>query len=234
MFNSEVWRLLQSFLSFLKRLLTKHWRSLLLLLIGVFLPLQVFGELAEEVWENEGGFPWDVPLLLAIRTTARPQLDVFAVTLTKFGVFWGVFPVAAVVLLILFRQRRWRSLAYLTTTLLGSIVINRTAKVLLHRVRPHLWESPAPEFDYGFPSGHAMSSMTLVAALLILTWHSRWRLPVLVVGGLFVLTIGWTRLYLGVHYPSDILAGWMASVAWAVGVSVLLRLHPTNRRSKNQ
>jgi undecaprenyl-diphosphatase len=234
MFNSEVWRLLQSFLSFLKRLLTKHWRSLLLLLIGVFLPLQVFGELAEEVWENEGGFPWDVPLLLAIRTTARPQLDVFAVTLTKFGVFWGVFPVAAVVLLILFKQRRWRSLAYLTTTLLGSIVINRTAKVLLHRVRPHLWESPAPEFDYGFPSGHAMSSMTLVAALLILTWHSRWRLPVLVVGGLFVLTIGWTRLYLGVHYPSDILAGWMASVAWAVGVSVLLRLHPTNKRSKNQ
>ncbi|MBD1808905.1 phosphatase PAP2 family protein [Microcoleus sp. FACHB-SPT15] len=234
MFNSEVWRLLQSFLSFLKRLLTKHWRSLLLLLIGVFLPLQVFGELAEEVWENEGGFPWDVPLLLAIRTTARPQLDVFAVTLTKFGVFWGVFPVAAVVVLILFRQRRWRSLAYLTTTLLGSIVINRTAKVLLHRVRPHLWESPAPEFDYGFPSGHAMSSMTLVAALVILTWHTRWRLPVLVVGGLFVLTIGWTRLYLGVHYPSDILAGWMASVAWAVGVSVLLRLHPTNKRSKNQ
>jgi undecaprenyl-diphosphatase len=234
MFNSEVWRLLQSFLSFLKRLLTKHWRSLLLLLIGVFLPLQVFGELAEEVWENEGGFPWDVPLLLAIRTTARPQLDVFAVTLTKFGVFWGVFPVAAVVGLILFRQRQWRSLAYLTTTLLGSIVINRTAKVLLHRVRPHLWESPAPEFDYGFPSGHAMSSMTLVAALVILTWHTRWRLPVLVVGGLFVLTIGWTRLYLGVHYPSDILAGWMASVAWAVGVSVLLRLHPTNKRSKNQ
>jgi len=234
MFNSEVWRLLQSFFSFLNRLLTKHWRSLLLLLIGVFLPLQVFGELAEEVWENEGGFPWDVPLLLAIRTTARPQLDVFAVTLTKFGVFWGVFPVAAVVVLILFRQRRWRSLAYLTTTLLGSIVINRTAKVLLHRVRPHLWESPAPEFDYGFPSGHAMSSMTLVAALVILTWHTRWRLPVLVVGGLFVLTIGWTRLYLGVHYPSDILAGWMASVAWAVGVSVLLRLHPTNKRSKNQ
>ena len=87
MFNSEVWRFLQSFLSFLKHLLTKHWRSLLLLLIGVYLPLQVFGELAEEVWENEGGFPWDVPLLLAIRTTARPQLDIFAVTLTKFGVF---------------------------------------------------------------------------------------------------------------------------------------------------
>jgi undecaprenyl-diphosphatase len=227
MFNSNLWKLLQSFLKFLKQLLIAHWRSLLLLLIGVYLPLQVFGELAEEVWENEGGFPWDVPILLAIHTTAEPRLDVFASTLTKFGVFWGVFPVAAMISLVLLLRRRWRSLAYLLPTLLGSIVINRTAKVLLHRVRPHLWSSPAPELDYGFPSGHAMSSMTLVAALVILTWGSRWLWPVLIFGGLFVLAIGWTRLYLGVHYPSDILAGWMASVAWAVGVSLLIRPHLT-------
>ncbi|MBE9019821.1 phosphatase PAP2 family protein, partial [Chroococcidiopsidales cyanobacterium LEGE 13417] len=116
------------------------------------------------------------------------------------------------------------------TTLLGSIIINRTAKVLLHRVRPHLWESPAPEFDYGFPSGHAMSSMTLVVVLVILTWGSRWRWWVLAAGTIFVLVIGWTRLYLGVHYPSDILAGWMASIAWAVGVSWVIR--PWRRRDR--
>ncbi len=227
MFNSTLWKRFQSFLHFLRHLLITHWRSLLLLLIGVYLPLQVFGELAEEVWENEGGFPWDVPILLAIHMTASPQMNAFAATLTKFGVFWGVFPVATAIALVLLNRRRWRSLAYLITTLMGSIVINRTAKVLLHRVRPHLWESPSPEFDYGFPSGHAMSSMTLVAALVILTWDSRWRLPVLIVGGLFVLAIGWTRLYLGVHFPSDILAGWMVSVAWAVGVSLLIRPHFT-------
>jgi undecaprenyl-diphosphatase len=208
-----------------------HRTSLLLLLIGVFLPLKVFGELAEEVWENEGGFPWDVPILLAIHSTAQPQLDVFASTLTKLGVFWGVFPVASVISLNLFIQRQWRQFAYLITTLLGSIIINRTAKVLLHRVRPHLWESPSPEFDYGFPSGHAMSSMTLVAALLILTWGSRWFWLVLIVGSLFVLAIGWTRLYLGVHYPSDILAGWTASIAWAAGVSMLLKPHRSKRTS---
>ncbi len=71
---------------------------------------------------------------------------------------------------------------YFATTAVGSIIINRTAKVLLHRVRPHLWESPAPEFDYGFPSGHAMSSMTFVAALVILTWGSRWCWWVIVLG----------------------------------------------------
>jgi membrane-associated phospholipid phosphatase len=225
MFSSSHWRLFQSFVFFLKHLLLKYRRALLLLLIGVFLPLQIFGELAEDIWENEGGFPWDVPLLLAIHSTATPQLDVFATQLTKLGVFWGVFPVALIVGLVLLRQRHWRSLSYLVITLSGSIVINRTAKVLLHRVRPHLWESPAPEFDYGFPSGHAMSSMTLVAALVILTWGSRWCWWVLVVGGLFVLAIGWTRLYLGVHYPSDIVAGWTASIAWASGVSLLIRPH---------
>jgi membrane-associated phospholipid phosphatase len=231
MFDSVLWKNLQSFLTFLQKLLLAHWRSLLLLLIGVYAPLQVFGELAEDVWENEGGFPWDVPILLVIHATAQPQLDLLAATLTKFGVFWGVFPVATVLVLVLLLRRRWRSLAYLIATLLGSIVINRTAKTLLHRVRPHLWESPAPELDYGFPSGHAMSSMTLVAALIILTWGTRWCWLVLVVGGVFVLAIGWTRLYLGVHYPSDIVAGWMASVAWAVGVSLLIRPHLTGKSS---
>lgn len=189
--------------------------------------MQVFGELAEDVWENQGGFPWDVPILLSIHTTAQPQLDTLASILTKFGVFWGVFPIAILMALILLIQRKWRSLAYLIPTLLGSIVINRTAKVLLHRVRPHLWESPAPELDYGFPSGHAMSSMTLVAALVILAWGTRWFWLVVMIGSLFVLVIAWTRLYLGVHYPSDILAGWMASIAWAVGVSLLIKPHST-------
>ncbi len=223
--------LFQTFLKFLKHLLIVRRGALLVLLIGVFLPLQLFGELAEDVWEHQGGFWWDVPILLAIHATSQPQLDTIAVFLTKLGVFWGVFPVAIATGLFFLIQRRWHSLAYLVTTLAGSMVINRSAKVLLHRVRPHLWQSPTPEFDYGFPSGHAMSSMTLVAALVILAWNTRWRWWTLIVGGVFVLAIGWTRLYLGVHYPSDILAGWLVSVAWAIGVSLLIKPRTTPDRS---
>lgn len=225
MFDSRLLRLLHSFLTFLQRLLVTHRAALLLLLVGVFLPLQVFGELAEDVWEHQGGFPWDVPILLAIHSTAQPQLDTVASLLTKLGVFWGVFPIAILAGFVLLLQRRWHSLGYFVTTLAGSILINRTVKVLLHRVRPHLWESPAPELDYGFPSGHAMSSMTLVAAFVVLTWGTRWRWFVLVSGGVFVLAIGWTRLYLGVHYPSDVLAAWLVSMAWAVGISFVLKPH---------
>lgn len=227
MFNSNPWQFFQSFLSFFKKLLIAHWRSLLALLIGVYVPLQGFGVLAQEVLKNEGGFPWDVSILLAIHQTSQPQLDVFAVHLTKLGVFWGVFPVSVVVGLVLLKQWRWRSLTYMIVTISGSVILNRTAKELLHRVRPHLWEPVSQKLTYSFPSGHAMSSMTLVATLVILSWGTRWRWPTLIFGSVYVVAIGWTRLYLGVHFPSDILAGWMMSIAWTVGVSFLIRPHLT-------
>lgn len=223
MIKSDFWKLPLSFLSFFKQLLIARWRSLLLLLIGVYLPLQLFGLLAVEIWENEGGFSWDVAILIAIHTAARAQLDVFATNLTKLGSIWTAFPVVSAIALVLLLRRRWRSLTYLLTTTLGSTIINRTVKEIMHRVRPHLWESPSPEFDYAFPSGHAMTSMTLVAALVILTWGSVWCWLVLIFGSAFVVAIAWTRLYLGVHFPSDILAGWMVSLAWAIGVSLFIK-----------
>ena len=209
--------------------LTISPRALLLLLLGGFIPLLIFGDLAEDVWK-QGGFPFDVPLLLAIHSTAQPKLDVFVSYLTKLGVFWGVFPAAAMISLLLVIQQRWRALEFLLTASVGSIIINQTVKRLLHRARPHLWVTPAPEFDYGFPSGHAMASMTLVAVLIILSWKSRWRWFVVIIGTLFVLIIGWTRLYLGVHYPSDVLAGWMVALGWTIGVSFLINSHPVRRR----
>ncbi|MEH2253279.1 phosphatase PAP2 family protein [Nostoc sp.] len=209
--------------------LTRSPRALLLLLLGGFIPLLIFGDLAEDVWK-QGGFPFDVPLLLAIHSTAQPKLDVFVSYLTKLGVFWGVFPAAAMISLLLLIRQRWRALEFLLTASVGSIIINQTVKRLLHRARPHLWVTPAPEFDYGFPSGHAMASMTLVAVLIILSWNSRWRWFVVIIGTLFVLIIGWTRLYLGVHYPSDVLAGWMVALGWTVGVSFLISSHPVRRR----
>lgn len=220
--QSTVQKRFTAFINYVKALLIRYYRSLLLLLVGVIVPLKIFGELAEEVWEKEGGFPWDEPILLAIHATSSPRLDTVATILTQFGVFWGVVPAAVVTGLLLWRRRRWRSLVYFLTTVVGAAIINVSAKLLLQRVRPSLWESPAPELDYGFPSGHAMASMTFAMALVILLWGHRWNWLVATLGGLFVLAIGWTRLYLGVHYPSDILAGWTASIAWAVGVSLVI------------
>ena len=205
-------------------MLLARWRSLLTLLIGIYLPLQVFALLALEVRKNRGGFPWDLSVLQAIHAREQPQLNVFAATLTKFGQFQGIFPLIAAVALLLFLRRRWRALAYWIVTQQVSTIINQNVKLVMHRVRPHLWESfyPHPS-DYAFPSGHAMASMTLVAALIILNWGSRWCWLTVIFGSVFAVSIAWTRLYLGVHFPSDILGGWMLSIAWTIAVSLLLK-----------
>ncbi|MEH1767069.1 MAG: phosphatase PAP2 family protein [Nostoc sp.] len=218
-------------LDFLKNLLIARWRSLLLLLIGVYLPLQVFEILTVKIWENQAGLPWDVPILLTVHSTANPQLDILAVTLAMIGLPWTAIPILGAIALILLLQKRWRSLAYLLTASLGSVIINRTAKQLMHRVRPQLWQSIAPESSFAFPSGHAMTSITLVAILLFLTWATSWRWLVLIFGSLYIIAIAWCRLYLGVHFPSDILAGWMVALGWTIGVSLIIKPHSTKAQS---
>jgi membrane-associated phospholipid phosphatase len=171
-----------------------------LLIAGVYLPLLTFTALAIAVWQSGEGFWWDVPILKFLHATAQPGLDRFAGTLTQAGSWRGILPISIIVGLVLLYRRRWRSLSYWSITLLGSAGLNWTIKRLFHRGRPHLWDPFAPELDFAFPSGHAMLSMGLVAALVMLVWNSRWCWWTLVAGSLLVGSVGWTRLYLGVHY----------------------------------
>jgi len=211
----------QSFLQFLRQWLSPNGVPLLLL-VGIYLPLAVFGLLAVQIWQLDGGLTWDIAILTAIHSTAQPRLDQLAQILTLFGAKLGVFPATLLIAGRLLYGQHWRSLTYWLIALLGGACLNHLAKLWLHRIRPSLWDYP-PLPDFSFPSGHAMSSMVFVAALILLTVHKPWHRWVWFLGGLFVMTIGWTRLYLGVHYPSDILAGWMLSIAWVIAVSLVVR-----------
>ncbi|MBW4655522.1 MAG: phosphatase PAP2 family protein [Kaiparowitsia implicata GSE-PSE-MK54-09C] len=212
------------FLRFLQAWGSDRGLALLGLLVGVLLPLQVFAVLALLVWGRVGGLGWDVPLMWMIHRSETAALDRAAAVLTDLGSIWTVIPISVAIALVLYQTKRWRSLLYLTSALLGCVIINRLGKGLWHRARPDLWPSfyPHPQ-DFSFPSGHAMTSMALAATLGVLLWQSRWRGLALILGGLYVLTIGWTRLYLGVHYPSDIAAGWMVAIAWCLGLQQLIQ-----------
>jgi membrane-associated phospholipid phosphatase len=215
------WQRLESFIYFLQRWLQRNWQPLLFL-FGIYVPLAVFAILAMQIWQLEGGLWWDVAIMQAIHAAAQPQLDVFVSLWTNLGTRWGVIPISVGIGIGLLYARRWRFLTYWLITLVGCGLINHFAKLWLHRVRPSLWEYP-PVSEFSFPSGHAMTSMGFVTALVVLTWNANWRIWVWLLGGLFAVSIGWTRLYLGVHYPSDILAGWMMAVAWAIGVNLVVK-----------
>lgn len=195
---------------------------LLLVFLVVLLPLWGFGSLVEELHEGEA-FAFDQPLLEGLHAHAGPVLDRLALTASAVGYAWGVMPFDVLLVLALAWRRHFREGLFAGVALLGSALLNVGAKHHFQRARPALWTSIAPERTYSFPSGHAMGSMTLALTLLLLCWSVRtpwgssWRWPTALLGALFVLWVGWARIYLGVHYPSDILAGWCAALAWTAG-----------------
>jgi membrane-associated phospholipid phosphatase len=192
-----------------------------LLFAGVLFPLALFGLLAEDVAERES-FWFDRPILLFVHTMSSSFLDTAMYWITQAGSAVVLVPFNAVVLAWLLKRRQRNTAAFWAISVVGAAVINFAAKNMFTRVRPSMWLSRIAETTYSFPSGHAMGTMAAVTALCMLLWPTRWRRLVLGVGGLYVALVGTSRVYFGVHYPSDILAGWAASLAWVVGVKLLL------------
>ncbi|SDX27959.1 undecaprenyl-diphosphatase [Lysobacter enzymogenes] len=201
-------------------LLRRHVWSLLLAFAGLLLPLWAFAELAEDIHRQEA-LVFDVPVLQYAHGLSRGSLDFLFGLLSKLGYQWGVVPFDIVLVLALTVLRRFREASFAALALGGSGLLNIAAKQFFARERPSLWESIAPEHNYSFPSGHAMGSMTLAAVLILLCWPTRWRWAVIVSMVPFTVLVGFSRLYLGVHYPSDILAGWAVATAWVVAVYLL-------------
>lgn len=196
------------------------WR-LVLLFVGVLLPLAGFVTLADDIHEAEA-FHFDDALLLHLHGLTTPGLNTFFVVLSKLGYEWGVIPLDVLIVAVLLLRRRWRKAAFAATAFVGSALLNLGSKQLFQRERPSLWESIAPESTFSFPSGHAMGSMTLAVTAVLLTWHTRWRWPVLLAAITFAGLVSLSRVYLGVHYPSDILGGWCAALVWVIGVHTVM------------
>lgn len=201
--------------------LRRYGLLLLLVFLGVLAPLAGFGAFAHELREGEGFF-FDVPLLELAHGMAGSGFDRFFVIVAALGYLWGVVPFDIGLIATLVYKRHVRGGVFATLAIGGSALLNLAAKPLFARGRPRLWDSIAPEGSYSFPSGHAMGSMTLACVLVLLCWSTRGRWLVVVAMSAFVVLVGLSRVYLGVHYPSDILAGWTAAIAWSYGVYTLV------------
>ena len=212
--------------------LRKYGWRLLLLMAGLMLPLWGFAALADEVREGEP-FEFDEPILYFARDLANAGFDRAFLLFSALGYEWGVVPFDILLVLGLALKRRAREALFAGLALAGSALLNLGTKQLFARERPSLWESIAPEHSFSFPSGHAMGSMTLACVCVLLAWRTPWRWSVAIAALAFTLLVGLSRVYLGVHFPSDILAGWAAASIWAVACFLLVfrhHRHPWERR----
>jgi undecaprenyl-diphosphatase len=146
-----------------------------------------------------------------------PALDAAMHAITWGGSLWLLGPLTALALVWLTARGTPRPGIFLAVSLLGASAVSHLAKLALARPRPALFPPDFPlPLDWSYPSAHTMQAFALAAAWLLLS-RSRHpvRVAVLLLGALLV---GFSRIYLQVHYPSDVIAGMLAAVLWVAGL----------------
>jgi undecaprenyl-diphosphatase len=194
--------------------------ALLIVALGVIVACVAFFAMLAKVVMGGGTQSMDDAVLLWMNGHASPVLTDVALNVTALGagvVVWLVVIVASVFLWA--SRHRW-SVALLWVSIVGSGLINSVMKLFFNRPRPQLfpWRAPYAGLS-SFPSGHSMTSMVCYATLAYLVARlepNRFlRRFTFGVAGLIVVLIGLSRMYLGVHYPTDVLAGFTMGLAWA-------------------
>jgi len=211
----------------------KHIAVRLLIALVLFMVcVLVFAKLAWDVRERET-LPLDTSILTWIHTFSAPWLDTTARLTTQLGGSLLV-PIFTLILTGWLWIKRYHNHALLIFVGVGGAsVLSLALKALFARSRPELWHHLVHETSFSFPSGHALASAALAASIVAALWFTRWRIVAIIVGAVYVLVIGFTRLYLGVHYPTDILAGWLVAVAWVAAVAVIFLTSPLSlKRTK--
>ena len=147
-------------------------------------------------------------------------LDAVMQGMTWFGSLMLLLPLTAALAWLLLRSRR-REAGFLLIALLGSSALGHVFKLWVARPRPDLFpawlDMPG---DWSFPSAHAMQVTAAAVAWLLVTRHSRAIWAILL--GFAVLLVGLSRIYLQVHFPSDVVAGILAAALWVAGLHALL------------
>ncbi len=164
-------------------------------------------------------------------------LDGLMAIVTHFGSIWLLLPLAgAAAVRLWFRKQRMDS-GFLLLALLGATALAHLAKLWVARPRPDLYAMsfvpplPMPA-DLSFPSAHSMQAAALATALFLLLTRRRaeWRNPLTAALAMLltalVVSVGLSRIYLQVHFPSDVLAGLLAGTFWVLGLHALMFPQP--------
>jgi membrane-associated phospholipid phosphatase len=184
-------------------------------LIGYLLILSVVAWLCTEVWEQEA-FSLDRSLLLWIHQFANPQLDSVMLFVTALGDPGMIITVFISTIGWLGMKRRYADGIRFSIACGGGLLINQVMKLFFAKPRPELWARLISEHSFSFPSGHAVGSMVVYGfiAYILSKEVPVYRRHIYGIASILIIAIGFSRLYLGVHYPTDIIAGYGVGILW--------------------
>jgi undecaprenyl-diphosphatase len=181
------------------------------------LGLWLFSAIADEILDKES-FTFDKEILLTLRELHTPVLDKVMLGFTFLGepVILLIMCLVIGTWLLMRGQRSQATILIIAAG--GAVALNTLLKVLFGRARPMLWERVVDVGQYSFPSGHAMISMVIFGTIgyLLSSKFPLWRIGIISLTILLVTGIGLSRLYLGVHWPTDIVAGYAAGLVWLI------------------
>lgn len=204
---------------------------------------ELFGEILESVGEKDGIAVWDRPVLDWAIANRSPGFTEFVAWYSDTGgPIWQPI-VTGVVALIL--SWRWRDITPLVLTAIaagGSLLMTVVGKGVIGRVRPPTEDAVPPfETSMSFPSGHSLNSLVIVGILAYLLirhfWdRSRWlKVLIIVLAALYAISMGMTRVFLGHHWLTDVLAAWALGLAWLAVVIACHRVwRSVRKRSKRR
>ncbi|MEG4809002.1 phosphatase PAP2 family protein [Microcoleus sp. F8-D3] len=176
-----------------------------------------FATIAEEVLEKES-YAFDTSILLYLRSLHTPLGDRIMLGFTFLGEPNLLLVICLTLGIILLARNHRSEAATIAIAAGGAIGLNLLLKKLFARARPQLWERVVDVRFYSFPSGHAMISMVIYGLLGYFLGSrfpkQRWLIYSLTV--VLVAAIGLSRLYLGVHWPTDVIAGYTAGLVWLI------------------
>ena len=212
--------------------------SLLLGLAAAIGALIFFSWLTDQVFEGDA-LQFDEATRAAVHTLASPLMT----AVMRFLSFVGstiVLTIGTIIVCVWFATKKWgREAKLFAATMIGAALLNITLKLTFQRARPTPFFNLTPPETYSFPSGHSLASACFFGALAaILTARlkrRRARTMVWIVCATMFLSIGFSRIYLGVHHTTDVIAGFSAALIWILVVRfVEISLSHKRRKTKPQ
>lgn len=160
----------------------------------------------------------DESILLGLQKLQHPLLDTLMKGITFLGEPLVVLSICSALSINFWRNQRHREATALTTATVGAVGLNVFLKELFRRARPTLWDYIVNVGHYSFPSGHAMVSTAVYGCIgyILAREFPQWRTQILGSTTIVILAIGLSRLYLGVHWPTDVLAGYAVGLLWLI------------------